>query len=195
MITLVVRGNPMKFSEDELARMVEENLKLYPVEGKWFKVVPKKIKWSLFVNARNDEAQEKVRKLILNTHSVMLEYDLYTDPFETLIPEKTWEAFKISEFTEFASKMGDSIADIDDQALVWAQRITNGETWEEVCNDIDNTPWFRLIEYTPGMYRLIGNSVKEGYCYSATEIGEHDYTIDDGCLGHAVPLIRRLSSS
>lgn len=193
MITLTIRGRQMTFTEEDITALVEEHLYLGPVTGRWFKVDPKTIDWSLFEKKRENPTQENVRKYILKAEDFVKKYDCDA-VFETLIPEKTWEAFKISEFIEFAEKNGGELADMNDQALEWAQRLSNGETWEEVCNTADISPWFRIIEFTPSCYRLIGGSTAEGYCYPATCIGEYDYCanyVNGGLLGNAVPLIKR----
>ena len=62
-----------------------------PVEGKLFVVKPVKINRSLFSEERDNEEQEKLRKLILQAFDRLdNEPKKYRRTFYTFKPEKTW---------------------------------------------------------------------------------------------------------
>lgn len=176
-VTLQVDGKEKTFSEDELASIVKEYLEqkqaathgeetpiqrpMRPTEGVPFEVNPLDIDRNLFQEKRKDSRQEWTRQLILEAFTKMDEDPTrYGKPFKTLMPEKTWRWKYVSDLIELAKNLGDHDADWVEQALEWAQRISNGETWEDICNNPDTANWYRLVKWKNGYYRLVGGSRK-----------------------------------
>ena len=135
-----------------------------PTEGVPFEVNPLGIDRNLFKEVRGDSEQEKTRQLILEAFTKMDEYPTrYGNSFKTLMPEKTLQGLKkVGELIDIAYKLGNHEADWVEQALEWAQRISNGETWEDICNNPDTANWYRLIKWKNGYYRLVGGSRESG---------------------------------
>lgn len=160
-----------------------------PTEGKWFSVDPISIDQNLFKEERKDTEQEKARKLIIEAfEEAKKDSDKYFRKFKTLIPELTWVSKDDKELEEFANEKGDHIANWIEQVLVWAQRIANGESWKEVCNDPDDSKWFRGVKWKDGRMRHIGNSSWTKSTYSATNIMFRYYDVE-GEIFFIVPLI------
>ena len=133
--------------------------KMKPMEGIPFEVNPLEIDRDLFRKKRKNEQQERTRQLIWDAFDKMNEYPhMYGKPFKTLMPEKTWKYKTVDEFMEMANALGGHIADWVEQAFEWAQRIANGETWEDVCNKPDTANWYRLIKWKDGIFMPIGSS-------------------------------------
>ena len=205
-ITLQVKGQEMTFSESELIAIVEKHFDSEstnpesetssqtvqgPKEGEWFGVNPTYIDQSLFKEMRKDVKQEKTRRLIVKAFQTV-EYnpEKYGKPFETMMPSRTWSTKFIQELEEMAKRIGDGNADWVEQALEWAQRIDNGETWEAVCNDIDTAMFQRLIVWKDSSFRRVGGSRKYEFNYPTSEVGDESYDSDD-LISDAVPLIVR----
>lgn len=161
-----------------------------PSEGEWFEVKPQDIDQKLFKKKRSDNnRQEATRQLILEAFAKMKNNpEKYGKNFETMMPQNTWSSKTVAQLKEMASNLGDHNANWVEQALEWAQRIANGESWEAICNDKDTANWYRLVVWKNGYARRVGGSV----CFSsnepASDVGFGDY--DDGCiLGCTVPLV------
>lgn len=199
-VTLQVNGQEMTFSEQELTAIVEEHFSTKttkkaikaaekPVEGKRFDVNPLAIDQKLFEKKREDSRQETTRKLIQEAFTMVKKNpEKYAKPFQTLMPEKTWESKILEEFKKLAESLGDCIADWVHQALEWAQRIANGESWEAICNEADTATWYRLVVWKNGYTRLVGGSRENCNCSPASDVGS------DGCnsydsIYHSVPLV------
>lgn len=171
-VTLPIYGRERTFSEQELIAILEkhfsnesteqvttEKLALVPTEDKWFEVNPQAIDQSLFQKKRKDERQEKTRKLILEAFAeVKSSPEKYGKKFKTMMPKKTWTSKTVAELKQLACELGDHNADWVEQALEWAQRIFNGESWEAVCNNADTANWYRLVVWKNGYARLVGGS-------------------------------------
>lgn len=113
----------------------------------------------------------------------------YAKPFKTSIPEKTWSATKtVGELKSLAKKLGDHIANWVEQALEWAQRIFNGETWKAVCNDPDTEKWYRMVVWKNGDCRLVGGSVNCSDNIPVSGVYCISYR-DDDIIYYAVPLV------
>ena len=130
-----------------------------PKEGQWFKVNPRTIEKSLFEKKRRDSKQESTRRLILEAFKELEENSCrYPGIFYTMMPVKTWVKKSAYEYKEYASSLGGFIADWVEQALEWAQRISNGESWRAICNEPDTASWFRLVKWKDNTLRIIGGS-------------------------------------
>lgn len=212
-ITLQVSGREMTFSEEELVAILEKHFDTEatqqeekdaqttetqkqagtevvqtPTEGKWFEVRPAEIDQRLFSEKKSDQSQERTRQLILEAFAKMKNNSKYARTFKTLMPEKTWNEKSGNELRAIACILGDHMADWVEQALEWAQRIANGETWKEVCNDPDTANWYRLIVWKNGYTRLVGGSRKYDDISPASGVYYYDCT-PDYRLYYAVPLV------
>ena len=80
------------------------------------------------------------------------------------------------------------MADWVEQALEWAQRICNGESWKVVCNKADTANWYRLVVWKSGYTRLVGGS------HNLFSNDPASYVFRDDCsssskLYYTVPLV------
>lgn len=214
-ITLQVNGRKMTFSEEELTAILEEHFgdktsktedettkgvqtqiedeETKPTKtkakGKCFDVIPSSIDRSLFQEKRANAQQEWTRQIIEEAFDEVDKYpEEYAKAFKVMIPEKMWSFTTIRELKKLAKNLGGHIANWVEQALVWAQRISNGETWEAVCNDPDTEKWYRLVEWKNASYRLVGGSVNDSVVHPAS------YVRLDACNGcdsiiDTVPLV------
>ena len=194
-------GREMSFSEQELLAIVEKHLSSEdtkkatiaevvkkPTEGEWFEVKPSTINQKLFEKKREDEWQEDTRKLILEAFEEMKnKTEKYGKNFKTMIPKKEWAKKTTKELKEMACNLGDRNADWVEQALEWAQRITNGESWESICNYADDINVYRLVIWKNGYARKVGGTV-HSFKGSASYVYFSDF-LDDSVLICTVPLV------
>ncbi len=132
-----------------------------PTEGEWFVVNLNTINKNLFKREKKDPQQERTRQLIREALDVVRKNPTkYPAEFKVIMPEKNWKKKSISQLKQVACELGDHAADWVEQALVWAQRISNGESWKKVCNDPDNANWYRLIAWKDNYWRFVGGSQK-----------------------------------
>lgn len=162
-----------------------------PTEGKMFEVNMAKINKSLFRKRRNDWRQEKTRKRIIEAFKeVDMFPEKYGNVFYTYIPRKMWNTEKtMFEFEQYANTLGGCMSNWVEQALEWAQRISNGETWEEICNYVDTAKFFRVIIGKDSSHIIVGGSRELHYGSPATN------TFEEECetfrwRNSIVPLIR-----
>ena len=75
-----------------------------------------------------------------------------------MIPKKTWDGGKtVAELEEYAKDLGGQMADWVEQALEWAQMISNGVSWENLKND-DTAKWYRVVKgWKGGVLLFFGN--------------------------------------
>lgn len=154
-----------------------------------FRVDPETINEDLFTEKKEDFLQERTRRIIVEALKMMItKPERYAKSFKTIIPEKTWSYKTVDQLVRLADHMGDHLADWVEQALEWAQRITNGETWESICNEPDTENWYRLISWENGNKRLVGGSCQNDYGNPVADasmfIFESNYILDN-----AVPLV------
>ena len=210
-ITLPVNGREMTFSEEELIAILEEHFSQAkteqqkpnpqqepsrpihgPEEGVPFPVNPNGIiNPSDFQEARKDHAQEKMRQIILEALDEKKKNPWkYGKTFWTLRPKKTWNWKTVDELVELAYAKGDHNADWVEWALELAQRITNGETWEDLCNKPDTADWYRLVQWKEGYYRLVGGSPWNFDYSPASNVDDCNYDTSSKING-TVPLVVR----
>jgi len=198
-VTLTVHGRERTFSEQELKSILEkyfsseatENVTTakVPTEDQWFEVNPLGIDQTLFKNKREDGTQEDTRKLILEAFAELKSNPKkYGKKFKTMMPKKKWSSKTGGELKELASKLGDHNADWVEQALEWAQRIINGESWEAICNEYDNANFHRLVVWKNGYDRIVGGALDCNINAPASVIGGIDYTSDDSHY-YTMPLV------
>lgn len=190
-------GRKMTFSEVENISILNEcseskatETTKIPTEGKWFKVDPLTIDQNLFKKKRSDSRQEEKRQLILEAFEEMKKNSKYAKPFKTMMPEKTWKRKNVGRLKAMAEKLGDRNANWVEQALEWAQRIANGESWKSICNDRDTANWYRLVVWKSGYCRLVGGSRKFKFNddVPASDVLDFDYD-DDYLCDNTVPLV------
>lgn len=183
-ISLQINGRKMTFSEEELTAILEKHFSeemaetaktksgtkpaktkatkfevaKVPTEGKCFGVNPMGIDRSLFQGERSDSEQEKTRQYILEAFAEVDKHpDEYAKPFKTLRPKKTWKGVNTGiELKQYAENLGGHYGNKTRKALQWAQRISNGEKWEEVCNTSDTAECCELVDWEIGYSRLVG---------------------------------------
>lgn len=130
-----------------------------PKEGKWFRVDPKTIKRQLFEEERVNAYEEHTRELIVRAFQEVDANPMkYARAFKTMFPARKWELCKPKTLRAMAKMKGGHLANWVEQALEWAQRISNGETWAAICIDPDAARNFRIVEWERGFVRLIGGS-------------------------------------
>lgn len=133
--------------------------------------------------------QEKTRKLILEAFDeVKANPEKYGKPFKTLRPKMTWSWKTGEELKELASSLGDHIADWVEQALEWAQRIQNGETWQDICNKPEYYEWYRAVVWKNGYIRCIGGSEFDRVYVAASAVGVYN-CYNNGMYYDMVPLV------
>lgn len=201
-ITLPIHGRERTFSEKELIAILEKyfsneateqvttaKVAQVPTEDQWFEVNPQTINQSLFKKKRKDERQERTRKLILEAFAeVKSSPEKYGRKFKTMMPKKTWTSKTVAELKQLACEFGNHNADWVEQALEWAQRICNGESWEAVCNNADTANWYRLVVWKNGYARLVGGSRNNLDCHPASDVNCYVYC-SDGRFYYTVPLV------
>ena len=143
-----------------------------PTEGKIFEVNPLEIDRSKFEKPMSDQNQEWTRQIIQEAFAeVDKNPEKYALPFYTLIPKKKWSGYKtVAELKAYANDLGGLMADWVQQALEWAQRLLNGESWEAICNNADTANWYRMILWKNGYYRLVGGSRRRDNNYPASVV-------------------------
>lgn len=192
-ITLMVYGKEMTFTTKKLTSIVESHFSRSESEGKWFQVNPEDIDEKLFEEPRENSAQEETRRMIVKALAKVKEFpEKYGNPFETMVPTKTWEAKSINQLKEVACCLGDHMGDCTEQALEWAQRISNGEKWENICNKPDNANWKRFVICNDEFGYFIGGSVCINDTGAPTKRTRH-YCKQNSEIyyAHVVPLIIR----
>ena len=202
-ITLSVNGREMTFSKEELSSILKEYYQIKGTgskretiqtaqtltESKWFEVNPSAIDQNLFKEKRKDDSQERTRWHILRAFRALKEHPERNKEFKTLIPEKTWEKMIVCRFDVEAEQLGGHMADWIEQALEWAQRIANGETWESLCNEADTANWYRLVVWRDGYAQRVGGSRKvDRFNTPASEVFSF-YCYRDEIVDNIVPLV------
>lgn len=201
-ITLPIHGRERTFSEKELIAILEKyfsneateqattaKVAQVPTEDQWFEVNPQTINQSLFKKKRKDERQERTRKLILEAFAeVKSSPEKYGRKFKTMMPKKTWTSKTVAELKQLACEFGNHNADWVEQALEWAQRICNGESWEAVCNNADTANWYRLVVWKNGYARLVGGSRHDDNYFPASDDLSDDY-FSFNSFDNTVPLV------
>ena len=160
------------------------------IEGKLFEVNPLEIDRSNFETPMSDWQQEWTRQIIQEAFAKVDKHsEKYASPFYTLIPEKKWNGYKsVTELEVYANNFGGLMADWVEQALEWAQRIFNGESWEAICNNADTENWYRLILWKNGYHRRVGGLCNSSINYPASGVDGYDLSSHDE-ICHTVPLV------
>ena len=167
------------FSNEATEQVSTTKLAQVPTEGKWFEVNPQAIDQNLLQKKRENRRQEETRKLILEAFDEVKNRPArYGKKFKTMMPKKTWTVKTVEELKQLACELGDHNADWVEQALEWAQRISNGESWKTICNDNDTAKWYRMIVWKNGYARLVGGSRYLKNKLPASDVDSVDYLSD-----------------
>ena len=161
-----------------------------PTEGKLFEVNPLGIDRIKFEKPISNPQQERTRQIIQEAFAEVDKHpEKYVSAFYTLRPKKKWNGGKTAKKLEaYAEDLGGQMADWVEQALEWAQRIFNGESWEAICNNADTAKWYRLICWKDGYYRLVGGSRFFSNDIPASDVFSFVYSSNDGVYS-TVPLV------
>ncbi len=161
-----------------------------PSEGELFEVNPLGIDRSNFKKLMKDERQERTRQIIQEAFAeVDKKPEKYALPFYTLIPKETLVGDKtVRDLMIYAIDLGGLMADWVEQALEWAQRIANGESWECICNNDDTAKWYRLVVWKDGKARLVGGSVNTSNRFPSSDVSDKVYFNFSYVYG-SVPLV------
>ena len=185
-LTFEVNGREMTFLEEELVAILEKNFDNPKIDWKSYEVNPMAINQELFNEKRIDPKQECTRQIILDALEELRKNPKKYARFKLMIPEKSWSVKTLKELKEIDSEK--HLTDWVELALGWAQRITNGETWESICNEPDTSKWYRLILWKNSCVRLLGGSSEVGYNISESTIHNYDYE-DEDILYYSVPIV------
>ncbi|MBQ2835949.1 MAG: hypothetical protein IJE68_03860 [Clostridia bacterium] len=181
-----------KVTEEQIANKEGHASKVTrtPTEGELFEVKPQEIDRSLFQKERSIEEQEKTRRLIQKAFTEVEKHpEKYASEFYTLIPVKNWYGRKsVAELKAYAIELGGLMADWVEQALEWAQRISNGETWFAICNMGESASCYRAIVAENGGVQLVGASQSFNCSIPASEIHDMEYD-SDMVFEETVPLV------
>ena len=161
-----------------------------PTEGKLFEVNPLGIDRSKFEKPMSDQQQEWTRQIVQEAFAEVDKHpEKYASVFYTLIPEKKWDGCKtVEELETYAKELDGWTADWVEQALEWAQRIFNGESWEAICNNADTANWYRMIIWKNGYGRLVGGSRDNDNDLPASDVADDDY-VSSSRIIYTVPLV------
>ena len=193
MKTLQVDGRELSLEEVEaivrehFSKKEEAKTILKPMEGIPFEVKPLSINWDLFATERTAVNQENARRLILMAYDQVKKYpEKYAQPFKTIMPIKVWDYASMWFLTRVAEHMGGDVTDMVEWALQLAQRLHNGETWDDVCEKPDTANWYRVVKEKS--YYFVGGSRKLKHTFPASRLGCAYYGYN-GELNYAVPLV------
>lgn len=179
----------MALQDKKNVTLMVNGREMQTIECKCFTVSHMTINYSLFQQVRDDYEQEKTRRTIVRAfEEVKNNPSKYTKPFTIIIPKKTWSEKTVWELQELAQDIGDHVADWIEQALEWAQRITNGETWKSICNMPDDAKWYRLVIWKNGYVRIVGGSTEHNNPNPASDVGCDDCNMGD-VLANSVPCV------
>ena len=138
----------------------------------------------------SNRKQEWTRQIIQKAFAEVDKHpEKYASAFYTLMPEKKWNGLKtVAELNAYANDLDGQMADWVEQALEWAQRLFNGESWETICNNADTANWYRVILWKNGCYRLVGGSRNYNVLNPASDVFDYDYG-SFNCIYDTVPLV------
>lgn len=139
------------------------NVAKKPTEGILFEIKCSKILNARFErptgNKRQENVWETIQEAIIEARNNPIRYPSL---FYTLIPEKMEEGYKTEEkHRAYAKKCGGQMANWVEQHLEWAQRILNGETWNDLCCNDEKLKWSRAVIWKDGKIKYVGGSTVE----------------------------------
>lgn len=149
-------------------------------EGKWIKVVPEWICEGLFSTPRESREEEQLRRKIVVALAEAKKNEKYKKTFYFLVPKEP-ENKTFNQILADAKKENLAIMDWVWQGLEWAFRITQGESWENICLNPDTSSWFRVIKSKESTYEVWGGArrlsahIPETTCLSTIRNYEYTY--------------------
>ena len=205
-VTMIVNGQEITYANVQDIKIIEETdkkadgnttlLEDHPlIQGDWFYVCPKQIDRKLFekeLEGRGNPA----RRLILEAFEELEKNpSQYARDFKVRIP-KSPTSFHEKRYNEIARTLKESdehIANWVELALMWAQRIHNGEPWEVLHNYMFTVSKYpRFIIWKDGFVANAGGSLKISSVFNYPE--QYillQYTgMSEKCFGE-VPIIAR----
>ena len=170
-INLMINGREEKFDEKQLIDILKEHFDEDTIKIKMpknatgiecHKVLPGDIDKTLFKAKRENKVEEAARKIILDAiHNYLDVYpEKYGKPFKTIVFIGKFEEMTLIDVEEFAKEYGSCIGNIVDLALEWAYRISMGESWESVCNNIYRG-FYKLVQYECRYFFLFNGAEKK----------------------------------
>lgn len=164
-----------------------------PTEGKLFEVNLLSINRNYFKQMTRETSKiQRVNRIILEAFAeVDKNPGKYASSFYTIIPEKKWNDLKNpTQLKKYANDFGGWMADWVVQALEWAQRISNGESWKTICEKRDNANNYRMIVWKDGDTCFVGGSSNHILICTATDLNDRDiFGGSDRMLYRTVPLV------
>lgn len=135
-----------------------------PLNGEWFLVDIDTFNMHLFVEKREDIDQEVARQRILQAIEKVQSTNS-PKKFQTKVPLKTWNGFlSKDQLSIILNKSNERVASETVQFLEWGQRLSNGESWEDLCNNPDDNNYLRVISVGKGDYfMVVGGTKKHHY--------------------------------
>lgn len=159
-ITILENSKDSKETEQRVGSWKSMLFNNHPlVNGEWFSVDYKTIDTKLFEEER--EYGEFARRLILEAfEEVRKNPEKYAKVFLAKIPKEIEYAEKsYEEISTLLAEKNQHIADWVELALIWAQRITDGEKWEVLYMDCYNvSPYERFVIWKDGRIAIVGGS-------------------------------------
>lgn len=151
---LFPKGDCEVLNKEQLISILEKNFNLSvtdvilrevqspPREGMGYVVIPLGIDEELFEEERVDAKQEETRQAILRAFKLLnSDPKKYGKNFMSIVP--LCYLCKIDEVTH---ELIDGVIGLEfNQVIEWAQRIANGETWEDMCNKKDRMNAYRVL--------------------------------------------------
>lgn len=160
-----------------------------PIKCKMLKVIPSEINRSIFEKKRISQREEENRRLIQKAFDMLDNNpEKYTSPFYTMVPENRWESCYVTpkDLKSYANELGGYMADWVEQALEWAQRISDGESWDIIWKLADNLECCRMIVGKHGFYRIVGGSYN-GFKYAMSYV--RGFYFPNSKIQNVVPLV------
>lgn len=191
-VVLNINGRERRFTEHELVKIIEDYFCMKKagtaiLDGEWYEVKPQSINQELFQNKRKNKLQEQTRMYILKAFEEMNKNpNRYGRNFKTMMPRKYWGCKTVRELKKVARTLGERTADFTEQCLEWAQRISNGESWEVLCNQPDTANWFRMVTLYSSVISIGGSAVLG---LSTPPCDVSDSKNDDYVMSYTVPLV------
>lgn len=139
-----------------------------------------------FNHAEESEREENIRRLLCEAFCEVKRHPTYQRRIEIVIPEKVYSVQTGYEMEKMSQSMGGHIADWVELSLYWAQKIQE-KGWN-LCHEQDDNPFYRIVVWKNGKYRLIGGAKKTGDVSYKTHIGFFYYEKWDEFF-NSVPLI------
>ena len=153
----------------------------------WKKIELSAIKRRKFLFKRLDPSQEVIRKLIRQALKEAKKNKGHYSSFELMVPEQHL-GNGLDSMINGAKSYHAEIANWIEQALEWAYRISEGESWKSLCNEPDDSEFFRVIFWKDDEVAFIGDGCN--YCIRPqTSILTDFFAANELCYGCSVPLL------